>query len=71
MGPDDVIREFELMALDEAVELEVDDVIAGLAMLLCDPAIQGKERVLLTQAGATLFRAGLDERVVAALRRGK
>nr|WP_315594092.1 hypothetical protein [uncultured Cupriavidus sp.] len=71
MGPDDVIREFELMALDEAVELEVDDVIAGLAMMLCDPAIQGKERALLTQAGATLFRAGLDERVVAALRRGK
>lgn len=71
MGPDDVIRKFEQMALDEAVELEIDDVIAGLAMLLCAPAIQGKERALLAQAGATLYRVGLDQRAVAALKRGK
>jgi|GEM_PF-1552140 len=69
MGPDDVIREFGQMALDDDVELEIDDVIAGLAILLCDPEIQAKERALLTQAGATLYRVGLDERVVAALKR--
>lgn len=68
MGPDDVIRQFEQMALDEGVELEIDDVIAGLAMLLCDPEIEGKERALLTQAGATLYRLGLNERVIAALK---
>lgn len=69
MGPDDVIREFEQMALDDDVELEIDDVIAGLAILLCDQATQGKERALLTRAGATLYRVGLDQRVVAALKR--
>ncbi|MBV8158297.1 MAG: hypothetical protein JO278_11605 [Dyella sp.] len=71
MGPDDVIREFERVALDDRVELEIDDAIAGLAVLLTDPAIQGKERALLEQAGATLYRAGLNERVVAALKRPK
>ena len=71
MGPDDVIREFEQLALDEGMELEIDDAIAGLAMLLCDPTIQGKERVVLTHAGATLYRVGLDQRVVAAMKRGK
>lgn len=53
------------------MELEIDDVIAGLAMLLCNPEIEGKERAVLTQAGATLYRVGLDQRVVAALKRGK
>jgi len=69
MGPDDVIREFERVALDDEVELEIDDVIAGLAVLLTDPAIQGKERALLERAGATLYRVGLNGRVVAALKR--
>lgn len=69
MEPDDVIREFERLALDEEVELEIDDVIAALAVLLTDPAIQGKQRTLLTQAGATLYRVGLNERVVATLKR--
>lgn len=69
MGPDDVIREFERVALDDEVELEIDDVIAGLAVLLTDPAIQGKERALLEQAGATLYRVGLNERVIAAVKR--
>ncbi|WP_164704846.1 hypothetical protein [Cupriavidus necator] len=49
--------------------MEVDDAIAGLAVLLADPAIAGKERALLTQVGATLYRLGLNERVVAALKR--
>jgi len=71
MGPDDVIREFERVALDDEVELEIDDAIAGLAVLLTDPAIEGKERVLLERVGATLYRAGLDQRVVLALKRGK
>lgn len=71
MGPDDVIREFELMALDDDVELEIDDVIAGLAVLLSDPAIEGKERALLVRAGAALYRVGLNERVVAALKKGR
>ncbi|WP_167884623.1 hypothetical protein [Cupriavidus oxalaticus] len=43
MDPDDVIRDFERLALDDATELEVDDAIAGLAVLLADPAIAGKE----------------------------
>ncbi|WP_228772794.1 hypothetical protein [Cupriavidus necator] len=46
--------------------MEVDDAIAGLAVLLADPAITGKERALLIQVGATLYRLGLNERVVAA-----
>lgn len=41
MDPDDVIRQFERLALDEEVELPVDDAIAGLAVLLADPAIEG------------------------------
>lgn len=69
MDPDDVIREFERLALDEATELEVDDAIAGLAVLLADPAIGGKERAVLTQVGATLYRLGLNERVIAALKK--
>lgn len=69
MDPDDVIRDFELLALDDATELEVDDAIAGLAVLLADPAIAGKERALLIQVGATLYRLGLNERVVAALKK--
>ncbi|SPS02201.1 hypothetical protein [Cupriavidus taiwanensis] len=71
MEPDDVIREFERLALDDEVELEIDDVIDRLALLLTNPEIQGKERALLVQAGAALFRAGLNERVVAALKRRK
>lgn len=66
MDPDDIIREFERMALDDDFDLEVDDAIAGLAVLLADPAIQGKERALLTEVGATLYRFGLSERVIAA-----
>ncbi len=54
------------MALDEELELEVDDAIARLAVLLADPAVQGKERALLTEVGATLYRFGLAERVIAA-----
>lgn len=69
MDPDDVIRDFERLALDEATELEVDDAIAGLAVLLADPAIVGKERALLTQVGATLYRLGLNERLLAALKK--
>uniref|UniRef100_Q46N72 Uncharacterized protein n=2 Tax=Cupriavidus TaxID=106589 RepID=Q46N72_CUPPJ len=69
MDPDDVIRDFERLALDDTTELEVDDAIAGLAVLLADPAIAGKERALLTQVGATLYRLGLNERVVAALKK--
>ncbi|TPQ37067.1 hypothetical protein [Cupriavidus pinatubonensis] len=68
MDPDDVIRDFERLALDDTTELEIDDAIAGLAVLLADPAIAGKERALLTQVGATLYR-GLNERVVAALKK--
>ncbi|CAG2159276.1 hypothetical protein AU476_23135 [Cupriavidus sp. UYMSc13B] len=66
MDPDDVLREFERLALDEKIELDVDDAIAGLAVLLADPAVQGKERALLTEVGATLYRLGLNERVIAA-----
>uniref|UniRef100_UPI003F49AD33 hypothetical protein n=1 Tax=Cupriavidus yeoncheonensis TaxID=1462994 RepID=UPI003F49AD33 len=69
MDPDDVIRDFERLALDDATELEVDDAIAGLAVLLANPAIAGKERAFLTQVGATLYRLGLNERVVAALKK--
>ncbi|CAG9183843.1 hypothetical protein [Cupriavidus pinatubonensis] len=72
MDPDDVIRDFERLALDDTTELEVDDAIAGLAVLLADPAIGAKERALLTQVGATLYRLGLNQRVLAALKkRGK
>ncbi|AOY93661.1 hypothetical protein BKK79_19015 [Cupriavidus sp. USMAA2-4] len=60
MEPDDVIREFERLALDEAEELPVDDAIARLAMLLTDPAIQGRERTLLIEVGATLYRYGMQ-----------
>lgn len=66
MDPDDVIREFERLALDDETELNVDDAIASLAVLLANPAIQGKERALLTEVGATLYRLGLNERVIAA-----
>ncbi|KAF7962245.1 hypothetical protein AWV80_23975 [Cupriavidus sp. UYMU48A] len=66
MDPDDVLREFERLALDEKIELDVDDAIAGLAVLLADPVVQGKERALLTEVGATLYRLGLNERVIAA-----
>jgi len=69
MGPDDAIHEFERVALDDEVELEIDDAIAGLAVLLTDPAIEGKERVLLERVGATLYRVGLNERVMAALKK--
>ncbi|MBB1630277.1 hypothetical protein [Cupriavidus sp. UME77] len=68
MEPDDVIRQFEQLALDEEIELPIDDAIAGLAVLLADPAIQGKERVLLTDVGATLYRLGLDARLRKALK---
>ncbi|MGT2505707.1 hypothetical protein [Cupriavidus basilensis] len=51
MEPDDVIRQLEQLALDDETELPIDDAIAGLAMLLADPAIQGRERVLLTEVG--------------------
>lgn len=68
MDPDDVILAFEEMAMDDDVELSIDDAIAGLAVLLADPAIQGKERALLTQVGATLYRVGLNERAIAALK---
>ena len=68
MEPDDVIRQFEQLALDEETELPIDDAIAGLAMLLADPAIQGKERMLLTEVGATLYRLGLDARLRMALK---
>uniref|UniRef100_UPI003F49A98D hypothetical protein n=1 Tax=Cupriavidus yeoncheonensis TaxID=1462994 RepID=UPI003F49A98D len=67
MDPDDVIRDFERLALDDTTELEVDDAIAGLAVLLANPAIAGKEQPLLTQVGATLYRLGLNERVLAAI----
>ncbi|WER50515.1 hypothetical protein CupriaWKF_33865 [Cupriavidus sp. WKF15] len=60
-----MIRDFEHLALDDTTELEVDDAIAGLAVLLADPAIAGKERTLLTLVGATLHRLGLNERLVA------
>ena len=69
MEPDDVVRSFEQLALDESEELSVDDAIAGLAVLLANPAIQGRERVLLTQVGATLYRAGLNERVIEAVKK--
>lgn len=69
MEPDDVIRSFEQLALDESEELSVDDAIAGLAVLLANPAIQGRERVLLTQVGATRYRAGLNERVIEAVKK--
>uniref|UniRef100_UPI003F4982EF hypothetical protein n=1 Tax=Cupriavidus yeoncheonensis TaxID=1462994 RepID=UPI003F4982EF len=38
MDPDDVIRDFERLALDDTTELEVDDAIAGLAVLYLGPA---------------------------------
>ncbi|MGT2453753.1 hypothetical protein ACU4GI_10830 [Cupriavidus basilensis] len=64
-----MIREFERLALDETVELAVDEAIAGLAVLLTDPAIQGKERALLTEVGATLYRTGLnDDRLLKVLK---
>jgi len=61
MEPDDVIREFERLALDEEVELSADDAIARLAVLLANPAIEGRERELLTEVGATLYRLGMSE----------
>jgi len=69
MDPDVVILEFERLAMDEGVDLDVDDAIAALAALLSDDSIQGKERALLERVGATLYRIGLNERVVAAVRR--
>lgn len=69
MEPDDVIREFERRALDDELDLDVDDAIAQLAALLADSGIRGKERVLLEQVGATLYRVGLNERIVAAVKR--
>jgi hypothetical protein len=69
MDPDDVIRAFEQLALDDDEELAVDDAIAGLAVLLANPAIQGKERALLTQVGATLYRVGLNQRVIASAKK--
>jgi len=69
MDPDDVIRDFECLALDEATELEVDDAIAGLVVLLADPTIAGNERALLTQVGATLYRLGLNDGGIAALKK--
>ncbi len=41
------------LAWDEEVELDIDDVIATLAVLLTNSAIR---------AGAALYRAGLNER---------
>lgn len=69
MDPDDVIRRFEELALDDDQDLDVDDAIALLAALLADDAIEGKERVALEQVGATLYRVGLNERVIAAGKR--
>ncbi|ENZ77489.1 MULTISPECIES: hypothetical protein [Ralstonia] len=69
MEPDEVILEFERLALDELVDLDVDDAIAGLAAFLTDANIHGKERALLERVGATLYRVGLNERVVAAVKR--
>jgi len=66
MDPDDVVREFERMALDDETELNVDDAIAGLAVLLANPEVEGKERALLNQVGATLYRLGLNERLIEA-----
>ncbi|AOY90527.1 hypothetical protein BKK79_00800 [Cupriavidus sp. USMAA2-4] len=69
MDPDDVIRKFEQLALDDDIELDVDDAIAMLAALLTDRTIEGKERALLERVGATLYRVGLNERMVAARQR--
>lgn len=69
MEPDEVILEFERLALDELVDLDVDDAIAGLAAFLTDANIHSKERALLERVGATLYRVGLNERVVAAVKR--
>ncbi|AOY94302.1 hypothetical protein BKK79_35940 [Cupriavidus sp. USMAA2-4] len=69
MDPDDVIRRFEELALDDDQDLDVDDAIALLAALLADDAIEGKERAALEQVGATLYRVGLNERVIAAAKR--
>ncbi|QRQ86282.1 hypothetical protein [Cupriavidus oxalaticus] len=69
MEPDDVIREFERLALDDDEELQVDEAITGLAVLLSDPSIRGKERALLTLVGATLYRVGLNERLIAAIKK--
>lgn len=44
MDPDDVIRRFEQLALDDDLDLEVDDAIALLAAVLADEAIEGKVR---------------------------
>ncbi|MGX6571265.1 hypothetical protein [Cupriavidus necator] len=68
MEPDDVIRAF-VMALDDDVELPVDDAIRGLAVLLVNPETQGKERAVLTQVGGTLYRVGLNERVIEAVKK--
>lgn len=69
MDPDDVIRRFEELALDDDQDLDVDDAIALLAALLADDAIEGKERAALEQVGATLYRVELNERVIAAAKR--
>jgi len=69
MEPEDVVRTFESLALDLGVELEVDDALAGLAMLLTSPALGRRERVLLTEVGATLYRTALNEQLHRAIRK--
>ncbi|WP_236701995.1 hypothetical protein [Cupriavidus basilensis] len=58
MEPDDVIRQFEQLALDEGTELPIDDAIAGLAVLLADPAIQGEGEGAADGGGRDAVPAG-------------
>lgn len=69
MDPDEVILEFERLALNNLVDLDVDDAIASIATFLTDERIPGRETALLERVGATLYRVGLNERVVVAVKR--
>lgn len=70
MSPDVNIKRFEQLALEDEQDLDVDDAISMLAILLTNPLIEGKERALLELVGATLYKVGLNERVIAEVKRG-
>ncbi|AMR77643.1 hypothetical protein [Cupriavidus nantongensis] len=63
MDPADVIAAFQQLALDEELELDVDDAVAGLAQILADERMPEEVRVALEMVGATLYRVGLERRM--------
>ncbi len=60
MDPDDVLREFERLALDEKIELDVDDAIAGLAVLLADPCRTRKGTSPADRGGRDALQTGFE-----------